>query len=85
MIGLVRLTDRRGIPLLLSPCGERRVNEMLWLCFQGKGEILGGSLTNRLMFETFDDQVNIVQAALSRRKTSFLFTKKDAARRVPQS
>ena len=76
------LNSARGERIALRPCGEKRMNDMLWLCFAGQGAISGGSISNRLMFDTFRDQINVVRTLSPRRRESMLFAQGDPPRRV---
>lgn len=80
---MVRIVDGAGKGVVLTPCGERRVGDMLWLCFQGRGQLAGGTVASRLLFETFNDQVNIVQAVGPARRANILFTRGDRGKRIP--
>lgn len=68
-----------GRPVALRWCGVRRTGEVVFVCLQGTSgaPLSGARLMNRLMTETFDDQVNMVQALHGGRRQMLLFTKRD--------
>lgn len=74
--------DGRALPLRW--CGARREGEVVWLCLRAPAPRgpAGVSIRNRMHFELFDDQVNIVQATLDGRKRSVLFTRGDGLKRL---
>jgi hypothetical protein len=75
---LVDATGRR-VPLRVT--SVRRTNELVWVTLQtppGNAE-RALRLTNRMLFERFDDQVNIVQATLAGRRQTLLFTSREGA------
>ncbi len=63
-------------------CGGKRVGDLMWLCF--RGQIPGGGnglrVLSQIMFDTYRDQINIVQASYSGRKVNMLFTPGEAAK-----
>lgn len=81
----VGLADRRGRSLPLQWCGSRRQSDVLWICLRaaGVGDLRGLQVRNSLLFDWFDDQVNIVRMIDGTRKKSLLFTKGDGAKRLP--
>lgn len=71
--------DGKRVPL--AWCGVRREGDLSWICLRGRSS--GAKdlrLTNRVLVERFDDQVNIVQVEVDGRRTSYLFTARDGAR-----
>jgi len=77
-----RFTDAAGNPVALQWCGSRRVNDLLWLCVRGASTTSPSALrlTDQMLCELFDDQINIVQAVSGSKHTSALFTKGDGAK-----
>lgn len=77
-----RLTNASGHPVALQWCGSRRVNDLLWLCVRGATASSPNALelTDQMLCELFDDQINIVQAVSGEKHTSALFTKGDGAK-----
>lgn len=72
--------DRRRIALRFA--GTRRQGEVRWIYLRGPAPagLAGGAIRNTLMFNFFDDQVNIVQTTIGKRKKSMLFTSGDGAK-----
>ena len=77
----IRLTDQTGHLVPTTWCGSRREGDVVWLCLRAPAPhgASGMTLSDRLLFEVFDDQVNIVMTEHG----SMLFTKGDAPRRLP--
>ena len=79
--GAFVLTEgRRALPL--RSCGTRRSGELLWLCLEADAPASLASLQLRdaLLWELFDDQVNIVRSMLGRTPRSMLYTRGDKAK-----
>jgi hypothetical protein len=76
------IADRTGRPLALAFAGSRREGDVVWIDLKvPAGTLLSGvRLQSAMLFELYDDQVNIVQAEYEGKKQSLLFTKGDAAR-----
>ncbi len=79
------MSDAGGRRLSLQSCGGKRVGELMWLCFRAPAPrgLSGFQVMSRLLFEMYDDQINIVQASYGGKKTSLLFTRGDGAKRLP--
>jgi hypothetical protein len=79
-----RLSDATGHDVPLAWCGSRRANDLLWLCVRAANasapEVL--KLSDQMLCELFDDQINIVQSAAGEKHASMLFTKGDGAKNV---
>ncbi|HEY2898106.1 MAG TPA: DUF6702 family protein [Gemmatimonadaceae bacterium] len=77
-----RFTDAAGHPIALEWCGSRRVNDLLWLCVRGAttSSPRALQLTDQMLCELFDDQINIVQAVSGDKHASALFTRGDGAK-----
>lgn len=77
----VGLSDQAGHAVPTTWCGSRREGDVVWLCLRATAPngASGMTLTDRLLFDVFDDQVNIVMTEHG----SVLFTKGDAPRRLP--
>jgi hypothetical protein len=77
-----RLTNAAGRPVALQWCGSRRVGDLLWLCVRAAASALPGTLelSDQMLCELFDDQINIVQSVFGEKHTSALFTKGDGAK-----
>ena len=77
----VAVTDAAGTPVALSLAGVRRSGDLLWMTLRtppAPGRV-GVRLTNRVLFERYDDQVNVVQTSVAGRRRTLLFTKRDGA------
>ena len=79
------LRDQSGNVIALASCGEKRVGDLMWLCLRGHFATrpAGARVISRILFEKFDDQVNIVQASYDGRKANLLFTSDDTEKRLP--
>lgn len=71
--------------LPLRWCGMRRGGDLFWICLRAPAPSgLGGlQVQNRLLYELFEDQVNIVQVVEGGRRQSMIFTRGDGPRRLP--
>ncbi len=77
------ITDARGRRLPLQWRGSRRQGDLLWITLAAPAPTLVGlRVRNSVLCELYDDQVNIVQAAVGGRRTSLLFTKGDGAKPI---
>ena len=76
----VTLTDAGGRRVPLQVAGMRRTDDLVWITLRAPTlrSAVGARLTNRVLFERWDDQVNIVQTAIGARRQTLLFTKRDA-------
>jgi hypothetical protein len=79
------LTDRVGRPLGVAWCGLRRTDDVLWLCLRAAAPEGASGLRIRagLLFDLYDDQINIVQVRERGRRTVLLFTRGDALKTLP--
>ena len=81
----VLLTDGAGrrAPLVLA--GMRRTDDLVWVTLRAPSvrSMTGAHLTMRVLFDRWDDQVNIVQSAVGGRRQTLLFTKRDASSPKP--
>jgi len=72
------VTDATGRRIALTTTNVRRSGDLVWVTLVAP--VTRGAavrLTNSVMFERYDDQVNIVQAAIDGRRQTLLFTKRD--------
>lgn len=78
----VRGPDGRRIRLRCG--GVRRTGDLLWIELRGSAPsgVRGGSIRSALMFDLFEDQVNIVQTNLGGSRRSLLFVPGDGAKRL---
>ncbi|HZS58903.1 MAG TPA: DUF6702 family protein [Gemmatimonadaceae bacterium] len=77
----IELRDETGRVVPTAWCGSRHEGDVVWLCLRASAPhgASGLTLIDRLLFDVFDDQVNIVMTDHG----SVLFTKGDAPRRLP--
>ena len=75
------VTDAAGKRVTLSLAGVRRSGDLLWVTLRTPPVLgrVGVRLTNRVLFERYDDQVNVVQTSVAGRRRTLLFTKRDGA------
>jgi len=75
----VVLTDgsRRRAPLVLT--NTRRTDDLLWITLRVPGlrSLAGARLTNRVLFDRWPDQVNIVQTSVGTGRRTLLFTRRE--------
>ena len=79
------INDASGHRIPMTPCGGRRVGDLMWLCFHGRmtSQLTGATVSSNILFEKYRDQINIVQATYDGRKTSLLFTPGDGPKKIP--
>lgn len=79
-----KVTDASGRPVPLAWCGSRRANDLLWLCVRAANAPAPTALklSDQMLSELFDDQINIVQSVAGDKHASMLFTKGDGAKSV---
>lgn len=72
-------------PVAFQSCGDKRVGDLMWVCLRGRfaGKPSGATVISRILFERFDDQVNIVQTSYDGHKSNLLFTSDDSPKRIP--
>lgn len=77
-----RFTDGGGHAVPLSWCGSRRAGDVLWLCVRASNVAPPDALelSDQMLCELFDDQINIVQSVSGAKHASMLFTKGDGAK-----
>ena len=76
------LTDRAGRPLAVVWCGMKRTGDLLWLCLRAPAPrgLSGLRVRVAVLFDRYDDQINIVQAIFEGRRVVLLFTRGDASK-----
>jgi hypothetical protein len=74
--------SRRAITL--RDCGMKQTGDLLWICVEGQFSGDGSALavSDALLCELFEDQVNIVQVVTGSDRRSLLFVKGDRAKRA---
>jgi hypothetical protein len=75
----VTVFDRSGRALALSWCGLRRVEDAFLFCLRASAPegLKGLRVRVAILFERYDDQINIVQASNGGRRTALLFLSGD--------
>ena len=75
------LTDASGRKAPLAVTGTRRTGDLVWVTLRAPTMRSSGGarLTNRVLFDRWDDQVNIVQTTVGSRRQTLLFTRRDGA------
>jgi hypothetical protein len=75
----IQLSSADGRGLMITPCGWKRVNDMLLFCVQTAviGPIAQMRMRNTVMTELFGDQVNVVQTVQGAVRASRLFVRGD--------
>ena len=73
------LHDASGRSARLTLTTLRREGDVVWVTLRATGvrSLAGARLTNTVLFERYDDQVNIVQASIAGRRRTLLFTPRD--------
>ena len=77
------LRETTGKAIAFQSCGEKRVGDLMWICLKGKTSSKPSTVISRIMFERFDDQVNIVQTSYDGHRSNLLFTSDDREKRIP--
>jgi hypothetical protein len=78
------IADRNGRVLSLASCGGKRVGDLMWICFHtpSPADLSGFRVADKILFDLYADQINIVQATNGDRKVSLLFTRGDGFKRL---
>jgi hypothetical protein len=78
------VADRRGHPVALASCGTKPVGDLMWLCFRAPAPagLAGLQVTHKILFDLYNDQINIVQASYNGKRTSLLFTRGDGLKKL---
>ena len=81
----IALTDAKGRGVALGLAGVRRDGNLLWVTLRAPASAgrAVARLTNHVLFERYDDQVNIVQTSIAGRRQTLLFTNRDGAAAKP--
>ena len=81
----VSVEDPTGKHALLVWGGLRRTGDLMWITMRVPSvrALRGVKLASTLLFESFDDEVNIVQTTYDGRRHSMLFTAGDRRRLKP--
>lgn len=75
----VVLTDGGGRRAPLVIANVRRTDDLLWITLRAPSlrALAGARLTNRVLFDRWTDQVNIVQTSIGARRQTLLFTRRE--------
>ena len=75
----VSVADASGKPAVIAWNGSRRAGDVVWVTFKVPliRALHGVRIASTLLFELYDDEVNIVQTAADGRHRSMLFTAGD--------
>ena len=77
------IRNARGSAIVLESCGEKRTGDLMWICLRGRADTKPATVFSRVLFEKFDDQVNVVQTIYDSRKSNLLFASGDREKRLP--
>ena len=79
LAGRIDLVDATGRPVRLVVAGIRRTGDLVWVTLRAPAlhSVTGARLMNRVLFDRYEDQVNIVQTSLGGRRRTLLFTKRE--------
>jgi hypothetical protein len=77
----VALTDAAGHSAPLAVVNIRRAGDLVWVTLRAPTlrSVSGARLANRVLFDRYNDQVNIVQTSIGGRRQTLLFTKRESA------
>lgn len=83
-IASLTIADAAGKPFALESCGGKRVGELMWLCLKARVPSPPKSIrvSNRILFDTFKDQINVVQAKFGNAGSNALFTPGDGVKQL---
>jgi hypothetical protein len=83
--GTFALTDPTGRPVRLTWAGAEPTGDVILLRLRGEvpGGLPGARVTNLVLCERFEDQVNVVRAEYAGRTTTLLFTRGETAKVLP--
>ena len=78
----VAVADAFGKPAAVAWTGSKRAGDVVWVTFKVPSirALRGVKVASTLLFELYDDQVNIVQTTTDGRHRSMLFTAGDGKR-----
>ena len=81
----VILTDGAGRRAPLVVAGMRRTDDLVWVTLRAPTvrSMTGARLMMRVLFDRWDDQVNIVQCTIGARRQTMLFTKREGSAAKP--
>lgn len=74
------LSDPAGRRATLTLAGVKRSGDLVWVTLRSTTPVVPNArLTNTVLFERYEDQVNIVQTSIAGRRRTLLFTRRDGA------
>ena len=78
------IADRVGRGLSLASCGGKRVGDLMWICFHTSAPSGPAKfqVADKILFDLYGDQINLVQATYGGKKVSLLFTHGDGFKRL---
>lgn len=81
----VLLTDGAGRRAPLVIAGVRRTDDLVWVTLRAPTlhSLTGAHLAMRVLFDRWDDQVNIVQCSIDGRRQTMLFTRREGSTAKP--
>jgi uncharacterized protein DUF6702 len=81
----VLLTDGAGRRMPLIVAGMRRTDDLVWVTLRAQTprSMTGAHLAMRVLFDRWDDQVNIVQCTIGARRQTLLFTRREGSAAKP--
>ena len=79
-----KLADSRGAAVRLTSCGEKRVGDLVWLCYKARIDSNADDLvvSSTILFEKYKDQINVVTAVVGGTSRNLLFSSGDRPRRL---
>lgn len=77
--------DRRGQAIAWTSCGQRRTDDLVWICLRAPvtDAMAGSELRVDIGCAIYDDQVNVVRVVSPRGKKTLLFTCSERTQRLP--
>lgn len=70
----LRIRDDRARPISMTSCGVTRRADLVWVCTSATvGATRSIEMTNRVLLELYEDQVNIVQLRSGERRQSAMY------------
>jgi hypothetical protein len=78
------VTDRSNRLISLASCGSKAVSDLTWLCFHAAAANgpSGFRVAHKILFDLYEDQINLVQSAYNGKKQSLLFVRGDGLKRI---
>ena len=79
VISAIRLADISGVPIAMGFCGISDTGDLTVVCLRGRERNRGNgiSVSNRVLFDQFRDQINVMAAEYDGRKSHHLFAPGD--------